>query len=269
MIEDSACQATVAGYWAELSRQTFDLLQRQRLVLPALAGTVIALYWILPWRRSRRYIRRACIAVLVGYLIVSMPITASIGSGGLRALVPPDTGEAADAIVILGRGPELRLSRVEVATQLWQQGRAPEVFASGRGDAEEIAQMLHQEGVPEMAINGESCSATTNENAEYTATILQPRGMKRIILVTDPPHMMRSLLTFKSLGFDVIPHVSPIPPEVDSEQRTFLVFREWFGLVSYGVMGRYFSRQVPESALSLYRHSQADGADGLTELSKA
>ena len=248
MIDISTCQVTAASRWAGLSWQLFHLLQQQHLVLPVLAG-MIATRWILPWRRWRRYISRMGMALLVGYWVVLMPMTASIGGRALAALIPIDTGQAADAIVILGRGPEFRPGRVEVAAQLWQQGRAPELFASGRGDAIEIGHMLQETGIPDAVIDGEPCSATTNENAEFTATLLQPKGVKQIILVTDPPHMMRSVLTFQSLGFDVIPRVSPLPRELERDRKTFLVFREWVGLVSYGVMGRYFSRQVPESAL--------------------
>jgi len=47
-------------------------------------------------------------------------------------------------------------------------------------------------------------------------------------------------------SFTVTPHPSPIPSSLDFKRRQFMVLREWVGLISYGMMGRYFSRQVDE-----------------------
>jgi uncharacterized SAM-binding protein YcdF (DUF218 family) len=129
-----------------------------------------------------------------------------------------------------------------VAAQLWKANRAPLLFASGQGDAEEIAQLLEQQGIPSAAIDGEPCSRTTEENARFTATQLRPRHIQRIILVTDPPHMLRSLLTFQSLGFETIPHPNPLPAALSIEKRGLLVFREYFGLLSYELKGRFSAR---------------------------
>jgi uncharacterized SAM-binding protein YcdF (DUF218 family) len=246
VIDLSACQMTAASRWASVSWKLFHLLQQKQIILPVLAG-MIAARWVLPWRRWRYRVSRLGMGLFFSYFIIATPVTAHIGGRALAALIPPDSGQTADAIVILGRGTKFRPSRVRVAADLWQQGRAPEIFASGRGDAIQIGQMLKKEGIPTSAIDGEPCSATTNENAEFTAAILQPRGVRSIILITDSPHMMRSVLTFQSLGFKVIPHVSPIPNDLDENRATFLVFREWVGLIGYGAMGRYFSRRVPEA----------------------
>jgi uncharacterized SAM-binding protein YcdF (DUF218 family) len=245
VVDLSACQITAAGHWAGLSWRLFNLLLQPRLVLPLLAVLITAPWVFRTWRWKRQ-------ASLVGVLLLLLyglglsPLGGNVGGRGLALLIPEDNGRPADAIVILGRGPEFRPSRVQVAAELWQQQRAPLVFVSGRNDAIEIGQMLEGAGVPAAAIDGEPCSATTNENAEFTAALLQPQGMKRLILVTDPPHMARSLLTFRSLGFAVTPHPSPIPNSIDFKRRQFMVLREWVGLISYGMMGRYFSRQVDE-----------------------
>lgn len=243
MVDLSACQATVAGSWAGLSWRLYNLLVQPHLVMPFLAFLISA-----PWAlRSWRWKRQASLAGVLLLLLYGLgisPLGGKLGATGLSLLIPSDSGRPADAIVILGRGGEFRPSRVQVAADLWRQQRAPLVFASGRGDAIEIGQMLATAGVPTSAIDGEPCSATTNENALFTAALLQPRGIQRLILVTDPPHMARSLLTFRSLGFEVIPHPSPVPHDLNSQKQHFLVVREWVGLISYGMMGRYFSRPV-------------------------
>ncbi len=142
----------------------------------------------------------------------------------------------------MGRGQKLRNRRVKIAVQLWQAQRARKIFASGMGDAPQIITFLKAEGVPQDRINGESCSQSTEENALFTSTLLQPQGIRQLILITDPPHMLRSYLTFRSFGFIVIPYSSPIPPDWTSAERARLVFREYLGLVSYAFLGRFQQR---------------------------
>jgi uncharacterized SAM-binding protein YcdF (DUF218 family) len=105
-----------------------------------------------------------------------------------------------------------------------------------------MTQRLKRKGLPHDAVNGEPCSRTTEENARFTAALLKPDGTRRIILVTDPPHMLRSLLTFHSYGFDVIPHISPLSNQLSYHKQGFLVFREYIGLASYSVLGRFAPR---------------------------
>jgi len=59
--------------------------------------------------------------------------------------------------------------------------------------------------------------------------------------------MLRSLLTFRSLGFDVIPHANPLPPTLDGKKTGSLVFREYVGLISYGLWGRFLPREPSAS----------------------
>lgn len=246
MLDVKACQDSSAQIWAHFTWLLFHILARPKLVLPLLAS-MIALPWLFRQWRWKRQMSGLATVLMVVYLLGASATVARIGNQGLTQLIPSDPGRPADAIVILGRGSQLRASRVKTGVQLWQQQRAPLIFVSGRGDAPIMSHMLAKRGVPERAIEGEPCSATTNENAEYTATLLQAQAVNSIILVTDPPHMLRSYLTFQSLGFEVQAHPSPIPDNFRSPRTRFLVLREWFGLVGYGLMGRYFARSAPSS----------------------
>ena len=165
-----------------------------------------------------------------------------IGEPLLTIFLPTYQGQMADAVVVLGRGWELQPSRVVTTADLMLTDRAPHVFVSGRRDALRMADMLTELGVDPNKISGENCSGTTEENAQYTAQQLLPTGVKSIILVSDPPHLLRSLLVFKSLGFKVIPYASPLP--VSPRNRRLIVFRESLGLVTYGLMGRYWPRSI-------------------------
>ncbi len=226
---------TVVGTW--LATPTL-------VVLPLAA--LILLPWIIPRLPWKRQLSGLGAVLLLVYYIASLPLTIAVANKGLVAFLPMDHGVDADAIVVLGRGEGFRNSRVEVAAELWKAHRAPLIFASGVGDAPPILQQLEAAGIPHGALSDESCSRTTEENALYTAKLLQPQGVKRIVLVTDPPHMLRSLLTFRSLGFTVIPHASPLPSDLGQGQKAMIVFYEYMGLVSYGLRG-HFLPQAPEA----------------------
>jgi uncharacterized SAM-binding protein YcdF (DUF218 family) len=230
-------------FWTSLSWQLFNLLTTPTLVLPLLF-ILIALPWGMkrfPYKRQWSGLITACWLI---YLVAFTPKAVAVGNRFLVNQLPEDSGVSADAIVILGRGEDLRQERVNVAAQLWKERRAPLLFASGRGDALEIAQRLRDQGIPQRTIDGEPCSRTTAENAQFTAEQLRPLHVRRIILVTDPPHMLRALLTFQGLGFEIVPHPNPLPTTLSIEKRGLLVFREYFGLMSYELKGRFSTQSA-------------------------
>ncbi|MBD2022584.1 YdcF family protein [Leptolyngbya sp. FACHB-36] len=253
MIDPKLCQHS-ASLWYDTRTLFHHGLNNG--ILPAalllLLGGLAGAFWFLtrrrshPYRRPRRSQRnhawRWAIAVGLSCFFLTTPLAVDLASWALVNVVPSDSGKTADAIVVLGRGTTMRRDRIPATVALWQENRAPRIFVSGYGDAQFIAQQLQQQ-IPEQVIDGEECSRTTDENAQYTAAILQPQGVKRIVLVTDAPHMLRSLLTFRSFGFDVIPH--PTAVALNDRQEARLVFREYFGLIVYGLGGRYFERDSP------------------------
>ncbi|HEY9698576.1 MAG TPA: YdcF family protein [Trichocoleus sp.] len=243
MIDPSVCPNDATGRWTFFTWTIFDLLVSPHLILPPLL-ILIFLPWLLRPLRYKGLISGSGLLLLLVYLLVGSPIALAPGNQILTRFLPEDPGTKTDAIVVLGRGSELRQERVQIASQLWQAKRAPFIFASGSGDAIEIVDSLKQSGIPPQAIDGEPCSRTTEENAQFTAALLQPRGVKRILLVTDPPHMLRSFLTYRSLGFEVIPHLNPLPSQLAERKEAFLLVREYFGLMSYGLKGRFFRRSL-------------------------
>lgn len=221
----------------------FGWLTHPTYVILALLSIILLPSLIRPLPYKRRI--RATGATLLGfYLLSASPVAIALGQKVLTQFVPVDRGEPADAIVILGRGSSMRRDRSDIAADLWRQGRAPFIFVSGIYDAPAMVDYLKSEGLPADAVGGEPCSRTTEENAQYTASILEPMGIRRIILITDPPHMLRSRLTFQSLGFEVIPHYSPLPRTLGARTASLLVFREYAGLAAYGVLGRFNPREI-------------------------
>ncbi|XGV98749.1 MAG: YdcF family protein [Leptolyngbya sp. BL-A-14] len=194
---------------------------------------VSALPWFFRTQRWLQRIRQWAIVLLLGYLLLISPPVVSLAMAGITRPLPADPGTTVDAIVILGRGREQSPPRVKVAAQLWRDRRAPKIFVSGIVDAPELVAMLRTQQVPAQAVSGESCSRTTWENAVFTKAVLQPQGVKQILLVTDVPHLWRSLLIFEQIGFQVIPYASPLASAMTTPQRAMLLIREYFFLAIY------------------------------------
>jgi len=245
ILDSAICRATTAsGQWALFTWGLFEAMTNSTLVLPLLF-MLILLPWFVRAIPHKRQISSVGLILLLLYGFTCSTIGVQLGSRVLVSLLPVDPGLPADAIVVLGRGSDLRQERIEVAADLWKAKRAPIVFASGSGDAQPMGDLLVQLGVAPEAISGEPCSRTTEENARFTAALLKPQAVHKILLITDPPHMLRSWLTFRSFGFEVIPHPNPLPLRLKQSKTAFLLVREYVGLASYGVLGRFAPREAP------------------------
>ncbi len=205
--------------------------------------------WLVSPRRWQRPL-----AILCGTIAVILVSISSwgvqIALWGLTVRLPPDTGESADAIVVLGRGEAFRDLRTGTVQELWRAGRAPQIFASGMMDARPIVQSLKELGVPGRDLNGEECSRSTQENAVFTAALLKPRGTERILLVTDAAHMLRSLLIFHRSGFQVIPHVISLPVQFSLLAQQRCLLREYLALIHYFLTGE-MAKPKPEQLISV------------------
>jgi uncharacterized SAM-binding protein YcdF (DUF218 family) len=98
--------------------------------------------------------------------------------------------------------------RCRHAAWLYREGwRMPVVASGGRqGDrvmAEIMRDALVAEGVPRDDIWLEGKSDSTQENAAFSAKLLLPLGIRRIVLVTEAYHMLRAERYFRKEGFEV------------------------------------------------------------------
>ena len=127
--------------------------------------------------------------------------------------------EPADAIVVLGEGgitesgrlSHPSLQRITEAIDLYRQGLAPILVVSGspsraaRTEAEARAQIARASGIAPEAVLALGPAHTTREEAQAARALLEPRGARRIILVTDGASMARSAGAFQKVGFTVTP----------------------------------------------------------------
>jgi uncharacterized SAM-binding protein YcdF (DUF218 family) len=174
---------------------------------------------------------------LLWLVVFSTPVVSHKLRATLEAQFPPlEIGalSQAQAIVVLGgvmRAPEEAghmpdlgpaSDRVWHAARLFHADRAPIVLLSGganhnvsiHSEAESMRTFMSALGVPAEAMVLEGLSRNTRQNAQFTADILRPMGINKIILVTSALHTRRAVALFEKQGFTVIPAAT------DHEART-------------------------------------------------
>jgi uncharacterized SAM-binding protein YcdF (DUF218 family) len=100
----------------------------------------------------------------------------------------------ADVIVVLGGGSHERPVR---AAELFKEQAAPRIIVSGLGDCEINRRLLVAAGVPANAIELETQSRTTMENAQFTIQLLREEKLTRVIIVTSWYHSRRAVACFR------------------------------------------------------------------------
>ena len=195
-------------------------------VYPAGLATLLLVVALVAGRR--KWLQRGCIAGALALIFVfgnhwvALRLLASLEWQHL----PQGELPGAQAIVLLGGGTRPQLpprpmseiseagDRMVYAARLHQEGKAPIIVATGGfieffgatvPETEAMAELLTQLGVPDAAILRESKAQNTYENGVLVRELLEPRGIKQILLVTSALHMPRSVAIFERQGFEVIP----------------------------------------------------------------
>lgn len=126
-----------------------------------------------------------------------------------------DEARPAQAIVVLGaaqyngRPSAVLRARLEHAAGLWRAEVAPVVVVTGGkrpGDrfteATASAAYLHRLGVPDTAILREVQGRTSWDSLAAAAAFLHRRGIRRVVLVSDPFHAARIRAMGRELGLE-------------------------------------------------------------------
>jgi uncharacterized SAM-binding protein YcdF (DUF218 family) len=128
-----------------------------------------------------------------------------------------DDPRRSDAIVVLGaaqyngRPTEVFKARLDHAADLYHDRVAPLIVVTGgkqTGDmfteATSGANYLHERGIPDKAILRETTSRSSWESLSAAARVLQNRGAKEVVLVSDPFHALRIRSIANELGLDAV-----------------------------------------------------------------
>lgn len=147
--------------------------------------------------RERHRVRR-CIACGFAALLALAVVMVGWGAFAGRFLDGPfDEPVQADLIVVLGGDTGKRVRR---GLQLYQQGLAPDILVVGLEGWDEPVRShrldwsvreLIDAGVPQAHILSENASKSSWDEAVNTAKLMKSRNMKRVLVVSNPPHMRR------------------------------------------------------------------------------
>ncbi|REG30867.1 uncharacterized SAM-binding protein YcdF (DUF218 family) [Archangium gephyra] len=121
-----------------------------------------------------------------------------------------------DVLVVLGArvlpggqpSPALR-ARIEKAVELYHQGLAPRLLFSGGvgvnppAEARVMRDLAVRLGVPPEACLLEEQSHSTEQNARFSSELLRSLGARRVLVVSDPYHLLRARQYFRLHGFEV------------------------------------------------------------------
>lgn len=95
----------------------------------------------------------------------------------------------------------------------------------GRVEADEIARMLRDGGVPETAIVRERCSLDTRDNARFAAELLARHDVRDVLVVTCEWHLPRAARLFEDAGLRV-EGVGVATPRASILHRAYVTVRE-------------------------------------------
>jgi len=241
---------------------------------PLTLAILLAACALLLWKR-----RRTAVRLSIASLALLLVFTSSFVAGALVHSLEDqyrDPGmdvPAAQAIVVLGgtihmpsaqhhlTGLTESSDRLLVAFRLYRAGKAPLVFCSGgnnpignqAGKTPEstwMAGLLAEWDIPPAAIQIESGSINTRENATRSYQALAPRGIRRILLVTSAMHMPRAAGAFRKAGFEVtaVPAdfrsgwgesttLEKLQPSANNLVNCDAALHEWLGIVIYRLRG--------------------------------
>lgn len=192
----------------------------RELILPPIPSLILTLLGaILVWRRQRF----GWAVFVVGFAslwLLCTPIVADRLSGLAEAYpaLNPDRPVNAQAVVVLGGGGErnhapeyngaiaepIMLERLTLAVFLARHYSLPLAVSGAGPEATAMSATLARNfGLMPRWIEGNS--RDTYENAQLSARILRPAGVKRIVLVTSSAHEWRAAHEFMAAGFDVVP----------------------------------------------------------------
>jgi uncharacterized SAM-binding protein YcdF (DUF218 family) len=191
---------------------------------------------------------------LVGFVLLGLGAFSPLANLLNAWMAGPSRIEPAQAIVVLARGgvdadgvlSNASLRRTLVGVSLYRDGLAPLLvfsgwaLADGVDEAVERARLARGLGVPGGAILTVGSVHTTRDEALAVWSLLEPRGVRRILLVADPIDVPRTRAVFERVGFTVIVAATRSSGSSDPGSRLNLLRElgiELLGLLYYRLAG--------------------------------
>lgn len=197
-------------------------------------------------RGLARRILLAAAAVVTLALVVLLVTAARIGTfGTVDETRPADTAIVLGAAVVGDEPTPVFAARIDHAIDLYREGMVDIIIFTGArspedelSEAEAARRYALARGVPADAILTEEASRITSENIANAAQIMRQHDLVSALVVSDPPHMLRSVRMARDAGIDAAS--SPTPTSRYQTLATQLPFiaREtvlYLGYLLFGV----------------------------------
>ncbi|MEO8882235.1 MAG: YdcF family protein [Devosia sp.] len=190
--------------------------------------------------------------LLIGLgVVVAIPVLVALGFGlsVLRYAAMSDDGPA-DAAIVLGAavrttGPSpVFVERINHAIELYRAGAVKYIIMTGgKGLGERMTEadagrdQAIAAGVPAEAILTETQSRDTQENLENVRPIVAAHGIDRVLIVSDPLHMMRAMQIAGDAGLDAAPSPTPTTRYRTLVSQIPMLIKETYFNMHYRILG--------------------------------
>ncbi|MHC8312645.1 YdcF family protein [Pseudomonas sp. GT1P32] len=251
----------------------FRYFVKHLLMPPGILLLLLVLAW---WfRRSRPRLAGVCFVLGAGgFWLMSLPVAVQWGAKALEREPPlareewATLAQRADAIIVLGAGRErgdlawgadqptgVALERERYAARLAKASGLPILTSGGLhyGTPPSEARLMADSLRDDFGVTvrwQEERSRTTWENAQFSAEVLLPEGVKRVVVVTQAWHMPRAVWSFQKAGFEVVAapmgflgvdNARPLAgwvPEFKSVWQSGMLLNEAAGQIGYSLFYR-------------------------------
>ncbi len=163
-------------------------------------------------------------------------------------LIADETMEKSDVIIVLGG--EIKGERTKRAVELFNQGYADVLLFSDGTDlswrtkaVDEMVDLARELGVPEDAIQKETSSRSTYENAVFSKEIMLDKNYQSAIVVTTDWHSKRSKFIFDKVFDETnikLTYANAPDERIDSlknwwkdSEKQQIVLTEWAKFIVY------------------------------------
>ena len=190
-------------------------------------------------------------AAIIGAVVLTVGLIAvriySFGASG--------DDSPADAAIVLGAAvwsddvsPVFK-ERINHAVDLRRTGKVRKIiFTGGQGnrneptEAEAARQYAIEQGISPADILVEEKSHTTYENLLFARDVAVARGLKRVLIVSDPLHLRRAVTMAIDLGLDAYPSPTPTTKYQGRPAQLGLLAHETYYYLGY-LIRRPFKKQ--------------------------
>ena len=188
---------------------------------------------IVAWRfpRARKLAKTAIAAILITYLILSLPVVANLIANSLPAVQTPALNTT-DQIRLIVYDGDNRRGRIERTLAILKSQPVADLWYLGD---EWFLDKLVQSGVPRDRINTESSQRTTREQVERTAALAASTSAKTVVVVSRL-QAARVEALFRLSRIDAVVEASPIDDEPPTDG-----LRQW--------VPRYIGLRVSRDAI--------------------